>query len=151
MAVGHCYYFMEDIFPQQPGGWRILKTPQFLRSIISLTIVSNSYIRCALQDIPLRYISYQSLFRPDCCVTLSLRTPTTSLPLKTGLAASSGARYARNVKYWQISSFYLALYLALLSASRSPNISKKYDSILRLVMSMQKEKRMKRIELLWTH
>jgi len=31
MAVGHCYYFMEDIFPQQPGGWRILKTPQFLR------------------------------------------------------------------------------------------------------------------------
>ena len=31
MAVGHCYYFMEDIFPQQPGGWRILKTPHFLR------------------------------------------------------------------------------------------------------------------------
>ena len=33
MAVGHCYYFMEDIFPQQPGGWRILKTPHFLRFI----------------------------------------------------------------------------------------------------------------------
>ena len=31
MAVGHCFYFMEDIFPQQPGGWRILKTPHFLR------------------------------------------------------------------------------------------------------------------------
>ena len=31
MAVGHCYYFMEDIFPQQPGGWRILRTPHFLR------------------------------------------------------------------------------------------------------------------------
>eukprot|EP00090_Calanus_glacialis_P026930 TRINITY_DN42344_c0_g1_i1.p1 TRINITY_DN42344_c0_g1~~TRINITY_DN42344_c0_g1_i1.p1 ORF type:complete len:252 (-),score=74.79 TRINITY_DN42344_c0_g1_i1:107-862(-) len=33
MAVGHCYYFLEDIFPNQPGGWKILKTPQFLRLI----------------------------------------------------------------------------------------------------------------------
>ena len=31
MAVGHCYYFIEDIFPQQPGGWRILRTPRALR------------------------------------------------------------------------------------------------------------------------
>merc|ERR1711890_67686 len=31
MAVGHCYYFLEDIFPQQPGGWKLLKTPQFLK------------------------------------------------------------------------------------------------------------------------
>lgn len=30
MIVGHCYYFMEDVFPNQPGGFRILKTPQFL-------------------------------------------------------------------------------------------------------------------------
>ena len=33
MAVGHCYYFMEDIFPNQPGGWKILKTPQFLKTL----------------------------------------------------------------------------------------------------------------------
>ena len=33
MAVGHCYYFLEDIFPNQPGGWKILRTPQFLRLI----------------------------------------------------------------------------------------------------------------------
>ena len=33
MAVGHSYYFLEDIFPNQPGGWKILKTPQFLRLI----------------------------------------------------------------------------------------------------------------------
>merc|ERR1712154_574100 len=31
MAVGHCYYFLEDIFPQQPGGWKLIKTPQFLK------------------------------------------------------------------------------------------------------------------------
>ena len=31
MAVGHLYYFLEDVFPQQPGGWRILKTPMALR------------------------------------------------------------------------------------------------------------------------
>merc|ERR1712045_824584 len=31
MAVGHCYYFLEDIFPNQPGGFKILKTPQILK------------------------------------------------------------------------------------------------------------------------
>ncbi|CAL8143478.1 unnamed protein product [Orchesella dallaii] len=31
--VGHCYYFLEDVFPNQPGGFRILKTPRFLRQL----------------------------------------------------------------------------------------------------------------------
>ena len=30
IAVGHVYYFLEDVFPQQQGGFRILKTPGFL-------------------------------------------------------------------------------------------------------------------------
>lgn len=30
MAVGHIYYFLEDVFPKQQGGFRILKTPLFL-------------------------------------------------------------------------------------------------------------------------
>ena len=30
IAVGHIYYFLEDIFPRQQGGFRLLKTPQFL-------------------------------------------------------------------------------------------------------------------------
>lgn len=30
MAVGHIYYFLEDVFPKQRGGMRILKTPLFL-------------------------------------------------------------------------------------------------------------------------
>lgn len=30
MAVGHTYYFVEDVFPQIRGGFRILKTPQIL-------------------------------------------------------------------------------------------------------------------------
>ncbi|XP_052797929.1 derlin-2-like [Mya arenaria] len=33
IAVGHVYYFLEDVFPQQPGGLRILKTPRFLTYI----------------------------------------------------------------------------------------------------------------------
>lgn len=33
IAVGHVYYFLEDVFPQQNGGFRILKTPQFLKTI----------------------------------------------------------------------------------------------------------------------
>ena len=31
MAVGHTYYYLEDIFPHQPGGWQIIKTPQILK------------------------------------------------------------------------------------------------------------------------
>ncbi len=28
--VGHIYYHLEDVFPNQPGGFRILKTPRFM-------------------------------------------------------------------------------------------------------------------------
>jgi len=31
IAVGHFYYFLEDIFPNQPGGWKLLQTPSILR------------------------------------------------------------------------------------------------------------------------
>lgn len=30
IAVGHVYYFLEDVFPNQPGGFRLLETPRFL-------------------------------------------------------------------------------------------------------------------------
>ena len=30
IVVGHIYYFLEDIFPREPGGFRLLKTPRFL-------------------------------------------------------------------------------------------------------------------------
>ncbi|XP_058797229.1 derlin-2 isoform X2 [Phymastichus coffea] len=33
MAVGHIYYFAEDIFPRQRGGFKILKTPTILKMI----------------------------------------------------------------------------------------------------------------------
>jgi len=33
MLVGHTYYFLEDVFPNQAGGYRILKTPQLFRSL----------------------------------------------------------------------------------------------------------------------
>jgi len=31
IAVGHIYYFLEDVFPETQGGFRILKTPQVLK------------------------------------------------------------------------------------------------------------------------
>jgi len=31
IAIGHIYYFLEDVFPQQPGGFKLLKTPAILR------------------------------------------------------------------------------------------------------------------------
>ncbi|XP_028938283.1 derlin-2 isoform X2 [Ornithorhynchus anatinus] len=33
IAVGHVYFFLEDVFPNQPGGGRILRTPSFLKAI----------------------------------------------------------------------------------------------------------------------
>ncbi len=30
IAIGHVYYFLEDVFPEQPGGFRILRTPKFM-------------------------------------------------------------------------------------------------------------------------
>ncbi|CAH0563783.1 unnamed protein product [Brassicogethes aeneus] len=32
IAVGHIYFFLEDVFPKQPGGFQILKTPTLLKS-----------------------------------------------------------------------------------------------------------------------
>ncbi|XP_029295988.1 derlin-2-like [Cottoperca gobio] len=33
ISVGHMYYFLEDVFPNQPGGRRLLMTPQLLRAM----------------------------------------------------------------------------------------------------------------------
>ncbi|CAD0201333.1 unnamed protein product [Chrysodeixis includens] len=33
MAIGHIYFFMEDVLPRQNGGQRLLKTPKFLQKL----------------------------------------------------------------------------------------------------------------------
>ncbi|XP_041978932.1 derlin-2 [Aricia agestis] len=33
MAIGHIYFFLEDVLPRQRGGQKILKTPKFLKRI----------------------------------------------------------------------------------------------------------------------
>lgn len=33
IGAGHVYWFLEDVFPNQPNGRKLLKTPQFLRNI----------------------------------------------------------------------------------------------------------------------
>lgn len=33
MAVGHIYYFLEDVYPNQPGGSKLLKTPMILKML----------------------------------------------------------------------------------------------------------------------
>ncbi|XP_067087049.1 stromelysin-3 [Osmerus mordax] len=32
IGVGHMYYFLEDVFPKQPGGRKLLRTPELLRT-----------------------------------------------------------------------------------------------------------------------
>ncbi|XP_004534991.1 derlin-2 [Ceratitis capitata] len=41
MGVGHIYYFLEDVFPFQANGYRILKTPHFLKVIFNEHIENN--------------------------------------------------------------------------------------------------------------
>uniref|UniRef100_U5EW22 Derlin n=1 Tax=Corethrella appendiculata TaxID=1370023 RepID=U5EW22_9DIPT len=43
IAVGHIYYFLEDVFPNQVGGCKILKTPQFLKNIFDDPIEDPDY------------------------------------------------------------------------------------------------------------
>ncbi|KAM9793646.1 derlin-2 isoform X2 [Syngnathus acus] len=33
IAVGHVYFFLEDVFPNQPGGGRWLKTPSIIKML----------------------------------------------------------------------------------------------------------------------
>lgn len=33
IAVGHMYYFLEDVFPLQSGGFHILQTPRFIKQL----------------------------------------------------------------------------------------------------------------------
>lgn len=43
IAVGHIYYFIEDVYPFQPRGRRLLKTPAFLQTILDAVPEDPSY------------------------------------------------------------------------------------------------------------
>lgn len=43
IAVGHMYYFIEDVFPNQRGGFKLLKTPIFLKSIFDAHVEDPDY------------------------------------------------------------------------------------------------------------
>lgn len=48
IVVGHIYYFLEDIFPREQGGFKLLKTPRFLYVIFSYFYDKVLYIYCFL-------------------------------------------------------------------------------------------------------
>ncbi|KAK2171143.1 hypothetical protein NP493_1099g00017 [Ridgeia piscesae] len=43
IAIGHIYYFLEDVFPEQAGGFKILVTPQILKKIFDAQPDDPSY------------------------------------------------------------------------------------------------------------
>lgn len=43
IAVGHIYYFLEDVFPNQPGGKRLLVTPGLLKLIFEVPEEDPNY------------------------------------------------------------------------------------------------------------
>lgn len=43
IAVGHVYYFLEDVFPNQQNGRKLLKTPRFMLVITMRTPIYIVY------------------------------------------------------------------------------------------------------------
>ncbi|XP_066291557.1 derlin-2-like [Branchiostoma lanceolatum] len=52
IAVGHIYYFLEDVFPEQPGGFKILKTPGILKWIFDAPPEDPNYAPLPEEDRP---------------------------------------------------------------------------------------------------
>ncbi|EEB10041.1 Derlin-2, putative [Pediculus humanus corporis] len=44
MVVGHMYYFIEDVFPNQRGGFKLLTTPRILKTIFDRAPVDPDYV-----------------------------------------------------------------------------------------------------------
>ncbi|PNI15912.1 DERL3 isoform 7 [Pan troglodytes] len=44
IAVGHIYYFLQDVFPNQPGGKRLLQTPGFLKLLLDAPAEDPNYL-----------------------------------------------------------------------------------------------------------
>lgn len=42
--MGHIYYFLEDVFPNQPGGKRLLLTPNFLKLLLDAPEEDTNYL-----------------------------------------------------------------------------------------------------------
>lgn len=43
VAVGHTYYFLEDVLPNQRRGFRLLKTPRFLKQLFDPPVEDPDY------------------------------------------------------------------------------------------------------------
>ncbi|XP_056387474.1 derlin-3 isoform X2 [Hyla sarda] len=43
MAAGHIYFFLEDVFPNQPGGKKLLATPEILKQIFDEPHLDPNY------------------------------------------------------------------------------------------------------------
>lgn len=51
IIVGHTYYYLEDVFPTQPGGIRLLKTPRFITRIFE-SMEANEYEQMVHEERP---------------------------------------------------------------------------------------------------
>ncbi|CAG5121961.1 unnamed protein product [Candidula unifasciata] len=43
IAIGHVYFFLEDVFPQQQGGFKVLRTPAFLKYLLDPPADQDDY------------------------------------------------------------------------------------------------------------
>ncbi|XP_050025393.1 derlin-2 isoform X1 [Dermacentor andersoni] len=43
VIVGHIYYFLEDVFPNQRGGFRLLATPRFIKYLFESPVTDPNY------------------------------------------------------------------------------------------------------------
>jgi hypothetical protein len=84
IAIGHLYFFLEDVFPNQPGGRRLLATPRLLYATI-LHFSKNIRDRSSGS----RFLFFSPL--GNFCSTRTLKTLFTIRLLTSVLGVSIGA------------------------------------------------------------
>lgn len=52
ILIGHIYYYLEDVFPEQPGGFKLLKTPEILKVLFNAPTEDTNYGVLAEEDRP---------------------------------------------------------------------------------------------------
>lgn len=104
IAVGHVYFFLEDVFPNQPGGGRWLKTPSIMWVPLNVFVESTKPDRPSL-SLPAHCVKYHIVFTylltcclncvslaERCCLILQRKTPTTTPCRRSGRGALPGGR-----------------------------------------------------------
>lgn len=98
IAVGHVYFFLEDVFPNQPGGSRWLRTPSFLCVRKCFFVLLCNTMRHDNQEFVSALVSYPLpiltllLSAVKCCLTHQRKIRTTTPSPRSAPEGFPGAK-----------------------------------------------------------